>query len=681
MNIITVIPISRSKIASELTYFTAINTPVGSIVTVPLRSKKIHAIVTKIESALDLKSAIKDAPFKIRKLEGIKTTIFFPASFIDSCKYLAEYYATTIGAIIYTLIDAGLLENVNRIPPPLPAQASFLLNNPEEVNSKEETFRVIPPVMTLRPKKIMLPVAVQGDDVDRISSWRSLIREEFAKKKSVAIYVPTVEDCDRIYSELEKGIEGYIWKINGSFTNKKIIDTWIKISEIDHPIVVIATGSFSLLPRGDIKTIIIERENSRGWISARMPYLDIRNALETIGLNQDLKVYIADSMLRTETLYRLEQGKIDEGAPFKWRSISTAHDSLINMRDGISTNDKIIETKADKITLASGKIIGTDSTYYRFRVLSRQLETSINTNSEENTHLFILTLRRGLSPMTVCNDCEYIVHCNNCSTPVVLHSSKETGNNFFMCHLCGERRGADEVCAKCGSWRLTPLGIGIDLVHEEIKKKFPNIDVFKIDTDTTKNAKQIKDVIEKFKSKPGSILLGTELAVQYLSDHIEHIAIASIDTLFSLPDFRIQEKIMHMLIRLRAQATRSFLVQTRQHEEKVFEYGLKGNLSDYFRKSIIERKEFMYPPFYILIKITIEGKKNEIAEIMAEIENKLTPAKLDIFPAFTSTIRGKSIIHGLMRIVAHAWPDPDIISKLRALPPNVSVKINPESLL
>src|SRR5262249_39383803 len=153
---------------------------------------------------------------------------------------------------------------------------------------------------------------------------------------------------------------------------------------------------------------------------------------------------------------------------------------------------------------------------------------------------------------------------------------------------------------------------------------------------------------EKFASRPGSILLGTEMAITHLPAKIDHAAVASLDSLFALPDFRIQEKIMYTLIRLRSLARRSLLVQTRRPEEKVFEYGLRGTLSDFHRAAVEERRQFKYPPFSVLVKITLEGKKDAIAARMAEIKEALAPDELDIFPAFTSTVRGNYVIHGLL---------------------------------
>lgn len=666
MNLITVIPLTRQKVAEKLTYFTASEPPVGAVVSVPLRTKTIHAVVAESRPAETMKAAIKSAPYEIRKLGKVKAIKFFPVSFMESCKKLADYAATSTGAVIDTMVNNNLLESVAKIAAPMTSVST--------ADALSETC------------------VVQGDDSDRVSSWRSLIRQEFAHKKSLAFYLPTIEDASRLRDSIAKGIEDYIFILHGDLTKKKITDAWQKIANTEHPVVVVATGSFSVLPRNDIDTVVIERENGRGWITQKTPYLDLRRALETVARQNSQKVYLADGMLRVETLHRLNSGEVVTGTPFKWRSISSARDELVDM---------VRRDPGDIKPKEAGRV---------FRTVSDELGELMRKNRKDNTHLFVFAVRRGMSSITVCDDCETIVTCDNCSTPVVLHMSRnrplaapnaadlkmagarsagETGGappagaskNFFMCHKCGGRRSADLTCKNCGGWRLTPLGAGIDRVYEEIRERFPEIDIFKIDSDETTDEKQITAILERFKTKPGSILLGTELAMARLPDKIEHVAIVSLDSLFALPDFRIPEKVTYLLIRLRATAERTVLVQTRRADEKVFEYGLKGNLSDFYRQTLEDRKHFDYPPYKTLVKITIEGKKDPIARTMAEIRKMVEPYDLEVFPAFTATIRGNSVIHGLIRIEQNRWPDMALVEKLRALPPNVSVKVNPESLL
>lgn len=639
MNVITVIPITKQKIAPTLSYFTASEVPVGAIVTVPLRSKTIHAIVAETRTAEDIKAEIKSAPYEIRKLGKVKADSFLSAAFMATCRNLADYYATNIGAILSTILPEVIMENAHRIAPPLPPQQTFFDGTPNPL----ETY------------------AVQGDDSDRMSSWRSLIRQQFARKKSIVIYAPTVEDVKQIYTSLEKGIEGYIHFLHSGITKKKIIDTWENIAKEKHPVVVISTPSFSIMPRGDIESVVIERENGRGWMTMRAPNLDLRKVIENIARREKRTVYLADAILRIETLHRLEQAEISEGTPFKWRSISTTTDKLINMsreqaEPGIRTADS-------------------------FKVLSPELEDLVIANKENSTQLFIMTSRRGLATLTVCSDCENIVTCTKCSTPVVLHSSKVSGKNFFMCHACGERREAEDVCAVCGGMRLSPLGIGTERVAEEVRALSPGTDVIQVDADTTTTEKQTNEAIEKWRARPGAVLVGTEMALMHIYGQVDHVAVASLDSLFALPDFRIQERLMYTLVRLRSIARQTISIQTRRPLEKVFEYGLKGNLSDFYRSVIGERKRFEYPPYTIIIKITLEGDKTVISREMGELQAHFLPHEIEVFPAFTSTVRGSSLIHGIIRIPEGQWPDMELISKFRNMPPEISIKINPESLL
>jgi primosomal protein N' len=663
VNLITVIPLTKSRAIDTLTYFATSNIELGSLVTVPVRNKDTSAIVIETKSVIDIKSELKSADYTIKKLGKVKSTTFFKKEFLKACESIANYYATTLGSIIRTMTSLSVLENASML------KTAPILSGASSNKGLDETF------------------AIQGDDPDRLSAWKSLIRQEFAQKKSIIIYVPSYEEINNMMASLSKGVEDYIFTLHGDMTEKKIIETWNKIAEEEHPVVIVATSIFTNIPRNDVNTIIIERENSRGWLTMKSPFIDMRKALETIYRKQGKAVYIADSLLRSITLARVENHEIATGSPFKWKSISTAKDEIIDMKAGIESSVLLKNESSGESMNESGKESGKESKKEsrkekrHFRVLSDALESLIRTNHENNTHLFIMTSKRGLSSITVCDDCETIVSCKECGAPVVLHISKENSRNFFMCHNCGSRRAADESCANCTGWRLTPLGIGTDRVVEEVRKILPESKIAVIDADATKTEKQIRNAVATFYSQPGCILVGTELALLHIHEQIENIGVASIDSMLSLPDFSIQERIMYLLTRLRSLAKQNFIIQTRRIEEKVFEYGSKGNLGDFYRNEIKDRKQYSYPPFSTLIKISIEGKKDSISSEMSAIKELVLPQTLDVFPAFTAAQKGNSSIHGLIKIPSTSWPDKTLQDKLNMMPQHVSVKIDPENLL
>ncbi len=617
MNIIEVIPIKKRFGGDTLSYFTSLTPPIGAIVEIPIRKKNSSAIVISVREAENMKSEIRGAAFTLKKIEKMKSKEFFSKAFIEMAEEVSKYYATSIGNIINSITPDYIIKNIDKL-------------------KKGEDFEM----RSTHEKYVS-----QGDNDERYGAWKSLIRQEFAKKKSVFLLVPTIEDANHIFNLIEKGIEGYAFILHGGLASKDIVASWNKIIKEEHPVVIVGTGGFLSISRNDIETIIVEKESNKAYKIARRPFLDIRHIAGTLAKKRGIKIFYGDNMLRTETLYKESEGELIQASPFKFRSLSTARDLLVNMK------------------------------LKPFSVISSEVENLIKETRDESGQMIILCTRRGLSPSTICGDCQTIVLCNNCSLPVVLHKT------FFMCHRCGERRSAEEYCKHCNSWKLTTIGIGIDTVAEKILEIFPDIKLFKIDSDSVKTDEKARDLIQKFKNEPGSVLLGTEMILPYIHEKVESSAIISLDSLFSLPDFRIQEKILYMLIRMRSFTNENFVVQTRKPDEKVFEYGLKGNMSDFYREEIEARKKFNYPPFTTLIKLTLEGKKEIIVKEMEETQNLLEPFEVEVFPAFTHTVKGNYVLHGLIRIPEENWPNMDLVEKLRGLSPAISIKVDPETLL
>src|ERR1035437_3867008 len=401
MNILEIIPISRSTKIETLSYFTSENPPVGAIVDVPLRSKVIHGIVAAVRPAKEMKADLKTAPFSLKKIEKVKARNFLSGALIAAAREEADYAGATLGATLKAMVHESIFAEADKLEI-VPSSKSL-------VPSREKNDLV------LSTKDSGLIYVLQGDDDDRYGAYRSMIRQEFAQKKSLLFLAPTVEEAGYLKSIPEKGIEKYIFIIHQGMTAKKICETWNKAVEEKHPIVMIATGAFMIFARTDLDSIIIERENMRGWKHTRRPYLDLRHAIETYTKKSGLKLYIGDLALRIETSRRQDQGNIEAGVLFKVRSVSSAHDSVIDMK----------QYKG-----------GTS-----FRILSESVENLIKKTREENAEMVIIAARKGLAPSTICGDCHTIVTCNTCGAPVVLHEyNKANAYNASSAATQDERR-------------------------------------------------------------------------------------------------------------------------------------------------------------------------------------------------------------------------------------------------
>ena len=224
-------------------------------------------------------------------------------------------------------------------------------------------------------------------------------------------------------------------------------------------------------------------------------------------------------------------------------------------------------------------------------------------------------------------------------------------------------------------------GIGIEKVIQEVANLVGKEYIYRIDSDTTPTTKKVKETIQLFNEKPGSILIGTDMALYYLDNTIEHVAIASLDSQFSIPDFRIKEKVFHTILRLRSLASHEFLIQTRYASLPLWQHAIKGNLIDFYREETSLRKQYQYPPERTLIKISYTGTPTLVRKEMQHLKEEFEEWDISIFPAFIEMKKGAFTMHATLRLRKGHWPDPELHAKLRDLPLGYTINVDPENLL
>jgi len=625
--LIKAIPIARGIGADLLSYWSPSEALPGSVIRVPLRKRTVGALVLFCQPANESKAEIKSAEFEMRKISNVNAKQIISPQFFRMTEEIAKYYASSVGGALFDLVPSVALSEYESLP-----EAKPLVKR----GKSRESF------------------VLQKADEDRYGHYKSLVRERFARKESVFMVMPTVEDIKKACAYFEKGIEPYTYIFHGGIAKGEIVKRWKKAVEDEHPIIIVATGGFLSLPRHDLGLIIVERENSRSYKSQSRPFIDMRLAAERFAKEIGADLILGDSYVRVETLWRHEEAELVEYAPPAMRSLSPARDILVDMKSYKGARQTI-------------------------RLLSDEFIALAKKNKEDNGQMFVFAGRKGLAPQTICADCETTLTCKRCSAPLVLHGKDE--RRFFLCNKCGLRLDAHTVCKACGSWRLTTLGIGTERIAEDIQAAIPDSNVIVLDKMSAPTHKKAVEIAERFYDSPGSILVGTELALLYLDKDIDTTAIASLDALFSIPDFRINEKIFSIILKMRSLARKHFLLQTRRPEEPVIALGAKGNIIDFYREEIEARKSVAFPPFSNFIKISYAGRKEDVLAAMDDLKVTCAGWVIDVFPAFIATIKGEYVMHALIKLPRGEWPNEELLGRLRSLPPSYAVNVDPESIL
>jgi primosomal protein N' len=178
-------------------------------------------------------------------------------------------------------------------------------------------------------------------------------------------------------------------------------------------------------------------------------------------------------------------------------------------------------------------------------------------------------------------------------------------------------------CVYCGGWRMRTLGIassGIEtlLTHSGLK-------VFVIDGERTRTKKQVEEVYKNWQKEPLALLIGTELALNMLTE-CDGITIASLDSLFSLPEYTVDERIVSIIVDCRQKTKGPVYLQTRMRKNPLFSHITDYSFLKYYTWALEERKSLHLPPFYTIIK----GTFLTISELEKEkITAFLTKQKLE----------------------------------------------------
>lgn len=389
--------------------------------------------------------------------------------------------------------------------------------------------------------------------------------------------------------------------------------------------------------------IIIEEENSPSYKSIARPYIDFRFAIEQYARHIGANVLKGNEAPNPVVEKIIEEHKKEDDRPFN--------------------------------------------------SIGRHLEKNLRMMKETSSgHLFILATRRGHSGTVLCGDCGLAVRCTRCEAPLTLQlkRAKEDFNNL-ICHHCGYKTTALTTCTRCGSWKLRAYGLGVEKIEEDIKtfvkKHTIKAYVQRIDSTLALTPKRITDFVSTHYEKECSILIGTEIVLPYLAvatlgGHRNDTSyIASLDTLLSLPDFSINEKIWKLLCLLDDTTTKKVVVQTRNTKNTLLNSWKENTMKEFWQKESEERRAFNYPPYGVFIKITVTGKKEKISAEMKEIERRVSKWKPMIFPAFIKTINNQHILHALITLPKEQWVNEELSDILLSLPQSVRIEVNPRSLL
>lgn len=612
MYVLAVAPLTEGIPRDELTYFSKDEVGTGDLVEVDVRRRKIKALVIRVTDAKNEKQGLRQADFAIKKISSVLVKNYLNKNLLEALSFSSSFNLVPLGQFIDDFIPSRLL------------------------NGKMYPFK--PSVYQNDFDYLLL----QNNYNDRITRYKSIIRECFAKKQSIVIYFPTITDIEYAQKELSRGIDDYVIKIHSALTDKQWSQEISLLVKEKHPLLILSTPSITPFIRNDIGTIITEREHSSYYYTHGNRGYDTRNTIMLLAQKLKLRYIVGSHLLSLDAHLAFRKKEANEITPLYYRNDAPIH--VTSMRGEEKTASPYLSQRALKLlrNMAMGK----------------------------RGHYFLYAHRKGMYPTTICSDCGSLFICQKCNKPYVLH--KVAGVRTYVCHNCEDLIRVEEdktlTCHICGGWRLETLGIATTGIEEELTRL--GIPLFCIDGERTPTRNKVKKVYQAFKESPYGILIGTEMA-HNIVENCDNIIVMSMDSLFSLPEYRTDEKIITLITEMAEKVREGgeLILQTRLSKAPIMHYIESHSFMEFYKDELHQREEAFLPPFYVIVKATFDNLSESLRK---KIEEECTNYHINWFEA------GKGRTFLFIHIAHEMWmSDENLRMKIRTILESGNPTVNP----
>ena len=493
-------------------------------------------------------------------------------------------------AVVKSLIDRKILYTyqveVGRLNTSTPAKTT----QPKPLSAAQATaYNEM--LLQLMAKEVVLLHGVTSSGKTEL--YIHLITKTIADGKQVLYLLPeialTVQMMDRLRSVFGDRLGIY----HSKYSDAERAEIWLRQLS-DHPYdIILGARSAMFLPFQRLGLVIVDEEHESSYKQQDpAPRYHARSAAIVLAQLCGAKTLLGTATPSAETYYNATTGKYGKVTlATRYSDIRLPEITVVDIKD----------LKRRKMMTGP---------------FSPQLLAAMRAALSAGKQVILFQNRRGFAPMVECRVCGWVPKCEHCDVSLTYHKNQ----NRMTCHYCGYTYLVPTRCPNCESTDLKGRGYGTEKIEDQIRDVFPEVEVARMDLDTTRTRNAYERLIGDFAAGRTHVLVGTQMISKGLDfDHVGVVGILDADSMLNYPDFRAYEHAFMMMAQVSGRAGRKgergqVILQTRNAEARVIGQVVNNDYTGFFDELMEERRLFHYPPYYRLIYIYLRHRREEVVE-------------------------------------------------------------------
>ena len=523
-----------------------------------------------------------DCPVEESKIRPILRILdnepIFTEELSELAVWVSHYYLCSVGEAVSAMIPSGKRESDA-------GGFSFLEESPETKarTLSEEQKQAVEEIVTSDSK---LHYLYGATGTGKTEVFMQVCERLLSQGKGVIYLVPEIGLTKQVIEAVVSRFGNTAAVLHSGLTPSQKLSEWRRILNREARI-VIGARSAVFAPVPDLGMIIIDEEHDGSYKSGNTPRYHARQVAMYRCGKKKIPLLMGSATPSVEAWHLMETGGIKK------------HVLTRRLAGGAMPHIKCVN-------LSGLAIDGAISP-----VLQKEIEDTLA--QKRQTILFLN--RRGFTHFFRCNSCGFELKCKNCSVSLTFHKAEKR----LRCHYCGYSVSPPQVCPECGSLDVGYSGFGTEFIETEVKAKFPNARVVRVDTDSLNHKGELTEKLDAFKKGEYDIMLGTQMVAKGLNfPNLKLVGVVLADTGLHLPDFRAAERTFALITQVAGRAGRFFpdgkvLVQTYCPDSEPIAYAVAGKTEAFYESEVKTREMLNFPPFARMLRLVFRAPSEKQA--------------------------------------------------------------------